>query len=68
MKKPTMLEIANQRSFEDIYAEIAQNKILLDTTNKDIRGLEQNANKLRSKINHLNQIALKKRRKLIEKE
>jgi len=67
MTKETIIQQAKDRSFEDIYAEIAEKKIALDIVNKDINGLERKGNQLRSQINHQNQIALAKRRELVNK-
>ena len=68
MTRILMAEEAKTRSFEDIYAEIAEKKIQLDVVNKDIKDLERKASKLRSEINHQNQIALTKRRAMVNKK
>ena len=67
LKKITIADKARTMSFEAIYDDMSKKRLELDIINKDISELEGKANKLRSAIGHLNQIALSKRRQLVNK-
>ena len=68
MKNKTIAQVAQERSFEDIYAVISQKKVDLDVVVNDIKTLQNKASILRSAISHENQIALTKRKALINKQ
>ena len=67
-KKQTIAQVADVTSFESIYSDMSNKRLELDIVNKDIGALQRKANGLKSEIGHLNQIALAKRRALVNKE
>jgi len=68
LKKPTIADVAKTVSFEEIYSDMADKRLQLDIINKDIKELNGKASQLRSRIGHLNNVALAKRRSLINKK
>ena len=66
-KKQTIAQVAESSTFEGIYSEMSGKRLELDIVNKDIGELQRKANGLKSEVNHLNQIALAKRRALVNK-
>ena len=68
MKRPLIAELAKQKSFEEIYKEMADKKMESDVIAKDIQALEKQHNTVKSMIAHLNNIALAKRRALVNKK
>ncbi len=66
-KQQTIAQVAETVSFESIYADMSNKRLELDIVNKDIGELQRKANVLKSEVNHLNQIALAKRKALVNK-
>jgi len=65
LKNKAIAEVAKKISFEEIYKLMAKYKLDRDIVNKKISILVQERNQLDSAINHENQIALTKRKQLI---
>lgn len=67
-KNKTITQIAKETSFEDIYELIGKYKLEKDIIQNDITALVKKRNQLESAINRENQIALTKRRSIIDKK
>lgn len=68
IKTKTIAQIAKDTSFESIYELMAKYKLERDTVQKDIDGLMIRRHHLTLAINKENQIALVKRKSIIDKK
>lgn len=68
IKKKTIAQTASSMSFDEIYNKMNKLKIERDVIQRDINALAITRNDLDSAITKLNNIALAKRRQIVEKK
>ena len=68
VKKKTIAQYAKELGFDDIYSRMNKLKIQRDTIQKDISGLALKRNALDDQITKLSNIALAKRRFIVNKK